>query len=495
MLQRMCGQRTAGHVTKDHSHALGSLDEPDGATYFAYNDADLVSHAHLAGGAHTYFYYDGLLRRYAMEHAGATTYFQWDSNGLNLLTERDAAGNVTAEYTHGHAPIPGIGTAQTARKLDNGTPHYQYPIKDHRGTVHKLLDENETVVGTYEYDAFGRPILTQEDATTQALGNRLRYQTNWLVLPGSKGRFSVSRTRTYDAQLGRFLQRDPLVQPTGARVYTAIGIPYCSDQTGTHHYAHELAPITLRPVSAVNPSREKGRRRGLSERLLISAHSSLIIREGVLYAYAFDSPICTVDPWGLTVANCCPDCYKTWVRNFRISDIHITKGGQSPSQAEATRAATEALSKGKKIIEFLQLLRAAAGHMANPNLTGSAAMAASGAEVAASEAQSAVEGWPPSPQFFEEVFGKIVASEHGYWLTLSITWDVCKQEPCTDDKSKKVWVWSGTHTELFPCTEWWDMKWQGGADGRYSTKQEAIAAILPCHQQAVARWNKTQDVH
>jgi len=196
-----------------------------GATYFAYNDADLVSHAHLPGGAHTYFYYDGLLRRYAMEHSGQTTYFGWDSNGLNLLTERDAAGNLTAEYTHGHSPIPGIGTAQTVRKLDNATPHYQYPIKDHRGTVHKLIDANQTIVATYEYDAFGRPIVTTEDATTQALGNRLRYQTNWLVLPGSNGRFSISRWRMYDAYLGAFTGRDP-------DTYAHVGPHEFSQRTG-----------------------------------------------------------------------------------------------------------------------------------------------------------------------------------------------------------------------------------------------------------------------
>jgi len=187
-----------------------SIAEADGTTYFTYNDANLVTSITYPDSTVNYFYYDGLMRRYAMEDSAGLTYFVWDKGGLNLLAEKDASGNVTAEYIHGYSPVTGIGSLVAAKKTVGETTYYQYPQYDHRGSVVGLTDKTGAVIASYEYNAFGEVISADESTEVQAAGNRFRYQSNWMTLGDSGDRFYISAARVYDAKLGRFLQRDPL---------------------------------------------------------------------------------------------------------------------------------------------------------------------------------------------------------------------------------------------------------------------------------------------
>jgi len=145
-----------------------------------------------------------------MEDSAGLTYFVWDKGGLNLLAEKDASGNVTAEYIHGYSPVTGIGSLVAAKKTVGETAYYQYPQYDHRGTVVGLTDKTGAVIASYEYNAFGEPLVAEESTDVQAAGNRFRYQSNWMTLKDSGDRFYLSAARVYDAKTGRFLQRDPL---------------------------------------------------------------------------------------------------------------------------------------------------------------------------------------------------------------------------------------------------------------------------------------------
>ena len=70
-----------------------------------YNGANLVTAIAYKSGVANYFYYDSQMQRYAIEDSAGLRYFTWDRNGMNLLCERDAEGNVTAEYAHGYSAI------------------------------------------------------------------------------------------------------------------------------------------------------------------------------------------------------------------------------------------------------------------------------------------------------------------------------------------------------------------------------------------------------
>ena len=135
-----------------------AIDESDGSTYFEYNHADLVISIKYKNGVENRFFYDAKLRRFAMEDSDGLAYFTWGCCGLKLLVERDSAGNVTSRYSHGYAPVNGVGTMTAARKDVGGDTYYQYPAYDHRGTVYKLTDENGAVVADYECNAWGQPL-------------------------------------------------------------------------------------------------------------------------------------------------------------------------------------------------------------------------------------------------------------------------------------------------------------------------------------------------
>ena len=156
---------------------------------------------------------------------------------MDLLAERDISGAVTAGYTHGHTPIDGIGSTVAAKKDVGGTTYYQYPVMDHRGTVVRLVDDTGAVTAYYEYDAWGVPL--RDDDTP--VGNRLRYQSNWIELRDSGGRLLLSPTRLYDAEVARFLSRDMMAASWGR---------YPSGRTdGSSEYAYAFSA----PTSLVDP--------------------------------------------------------------------------------------------------------------------------------------------------------------------------------------------------------------------------------------------------
>jgi RHS repeat-associated protein len=193
-----------------------------GTVYFTYNDVNLVTEIKYEDETMNYFYYDALMRRYAMEDSSGLRYFTWDSNGMNLLAERDSSGTVTAEYAHGYTPINGIGSLVAAKQNAYSANYYQYPVYDHRGTVVRLVDETGTTSAYYEYDAWGNPL----EATVSGgiSENRFRYQSNWIELKDSSDSLYLSPTRLYHPEIGRFLGRD-WPYGLGSTFYYAGGNP------------------------------------------------------------------------------------------------------------------------------------------------------------------------------------------------------------------------------------------------------------------------------
>ena len=140
----------------------------------------------------------------------------WD--GLKLLEERDAAGNLVARYSHGYTPIAGIGSVVEAQRVIGGATYYQYPVMDHRGTVYAVTDASQNTLLSYTLDAFGRQLSaiggSQPDAP-----NDLIYQSNWLTVKIGGKWWGLSPSRLYEFETGRFTQRDPL--PSLIKVVTA----------------------------------------------------------------------------------------------------------------------------------------------------------------------------------------------------------------------------------------------------------------------------------
>jgi YD repeat-containing protein len=208
----------------DANGALEKQIEGAETTYFEYGPQQMLTKVTPpAGQGEAWeFAYDGQLNRYWMNRGGTEAYYLWD--GLNLLEERDTAGNLLTRYTHGYSPIYGIGSCVEILKPASGsTPEKRYTLVfDHRGTAHVLLDQTGAEVGRRQYDAFG--VILSETGSWPV---DYAYQANWLtVMIGGKW-WGLSAARLYDFATGRFTQRDPLpslIKVAGSAKGNVLGI-------------------------------------------------------------------------------------------------------------------------------------------------------------------------------------------------------------------------------------------------------------------------------
>lgn len=135
--------------------------------------------------------YDGLSRRVAItESHGGTVLtsktFVWC--GADLCQERDNIGHtVTKQYF-------GLG------EQINGTNYYY--TKDHLGSVREMTDSAGVVHASYDYDAFGRQIKLSGN-----IDSDFGY-TGFYKEPAAN--LDLTWFRAYDANRGRWLNRDPL---------------------------------------------------------------------------------------------------------------------------------------------------------------------------------------------------------------------------------------------------------------------------------------------
>jgi RHS repeat-associated protein len=141
--------------------------------------------------------YDPFGKRLSKTVDGATKYYLYDNE--DIIAEYDAEGNLITSYVHGQGidePIAGFTPQGTV-------PEWYYTF-DGLGSVSELTDASQAVVESYKYDAFGKL------ETSPATANPYTY-TGREYDPESGLYFY--RARYYNAEVGRFLQRDSIFQP------------------------------------------------------------------------------------------------------------------------------------------------------------------------------------------------------------------------------------------------------------------------------------------
>ena len=259
----------------------------EGTQYFTYDSRDLVTSIRYRDGSAQYFAYDALMRMTSLVDTldGSTTYYTWDKNSLNLLQERDATAAVIADYSHGHVEIEGSGSPVAARKTASGATYYQYPGYNGHGDTMVLTNAAGEVVARYAYNAWGQ-LLAE---TASGAPNNHCWQTNWIRL--REGLYG-SMARVYDANLGRFLQRDPLL---AVQVRAATAVPPTREPQGLTAPQHLLRPVLgadpdLRPALALEHES--------SLRVTRVPQISLALA-GREYPYSGSSPLARLDPTGM----------------------------------------------------------------------------------------------------------------------------------------------------------------------------------------------------
>ena len=146
------------------------------------------------GTQRTEFSYDGLgqlasIRQLTNGTEASLRRFVWSDN--LICEELDASGTVVKRFFYQGA------------KLEAGTnAGLYYFTRDHLGSVRELTDQTGNVRARYSYDPFGRRTRTAGDLDAD-FGFAGMF---W----ASEASLSITHFRAYDAELGRWLSRNPL---------------------------------------------------------------------------------------------------------------------------------------------------------------------------------------------------------------------------------------------------------------------------------------------
>lgn len=106
-----------------------------------------------------------------------------------------------------------------------------YYQQDTLGSTMQLTDNNEDVIDTYEYDAWG--IILNRTGTME---NPFEWIGAWGYYKDKTSGLYYVRGRDYQASIGRWTSADPLLFVDGPNLYTAYFVPNQVDPTGTDRY-------------------------------------------------------------------------------------------------------------------------------------------------------------------------------------------------------------------------------------------------------------------
>jgi RHS repeat-associated protein len=167
---------------------------------YAYDAQNRLVSGSATDGTTFTFAYDAKNRCIARTINATTTLYIFD--GWNLIDERNAADTQQAKYIHG----PAIDE-MLVRTTPTGPAYYH---QDGLGSTTALTNATGTLLESYRYDVFGAP--TFLDATGTAVpssptSNRFQYTGREYLAELSLYDY---RNRAYSAEVGRFLQTDPI---------------------------------------------------------------------------------------------------------------------------------------------------------------------------------------------------------------------------------------------------------------------------------------------
>jgi len=184
---------TAGSATYTHD-ADGNRTGQTGsnAATFTYDYEDRLTA--VSGSINTQYGYDGLGNRLSRTKDGVQGHYILDAGAAlpNVIAETDAGGAVTAYYIHG------IGLCY--KLLPDGSI-YAYHF-DSRGSAIAMTDAAGQIANRYAYSPFGEVFSSSEETP-----NLFCFAGKYGIMEEGGG-LKFMRARYYDAETGRFLNKD-----------------------------------------------------------------------------------------------------------------------------------------------------------------------------------------------------------------------------------------------------------------------------------------------
>jgi RHS repeat-associated protein len=195
----------------------------DGLRYFAYDDENQLISVWVTNVWRSDFVYDGKFRR-RIRKESSWQYSAWvQTNGVHyiyngnyVIQERDVNNLPLLSYTR----TDGRMLARTDHSVLNSQPSsgnaHAYYHADGNGNITALINGLQIFVAKYEYDPFGS-VLSKcgplADANAYHLGSQEVHLNSGLLYFGR---------RFYDANLQRWVNRDPISEKGGANLYAYV---------------------------------------------------------------------------------------------------------------------------------------------------------------------------------------------------------------------------------------------------------------------------------
>jgi RHS repeat-associated protein len=217
-----------------------TISETNRAVTYGWDAADrLVKITH--GDSTTEFVYDGLGRRVA-EKLNGSIIKRWVWCDNELCEERTKVGSTVTRrfFTQG--------------EQINGTNYYF--TKDHLGSVRELTDNAGNLASRYDYDPYGRR--TKLSGSIDADFGFTGYYYH-----ASSGLY-LSLYRACDANLGRWLSRDPIesnsytyVNNNSINFVDRLGLSFLNPEKCYKEYTKELKELSDRAQDCLNRCKQK----------------------------------------------------------------------------------------------------------------------------------------------------------------------------------------------------------------------------------------------
>lgn len=157
--------------------------------------------------------YGPLGRRISKTYSTGTTKFFYD--GYQVIMETDDVGTATATYTYG------TGIDEVLSMTRGGSTYY-YQL-DGLGNIKDITNSSGAIVEKYKYDVYGQPFIFDGSDTPlseSAIGNSYMFTGRRF---DKESELYYYRARYYDAEIGRFMNVDPIGYAGGMNFYSYVG--------------------------------------------------------------------------------------------------------------------------------------------------------------------------------------------------------------------------------------------------------------------------------
>lgn len=195
---------TATYTYDNNGNTLTKTEGSNVTTYAWDFENRLVSVALPGSGGTVSFKYDPFGRRIQKASTAGTTNYAYD--GAGPTEEVDAAGSAVARYSVGPEIDEPLGMLRSG-----ATSYYE---GDGLGSVTSSTDGSGSLVASYIYDSFGKPV-----SSTGALVNPFRYTGRELDVETG---LYYYRARYYDPNIGRFVSEDATSFDGGIDFYAYV---------------------------------------------------------------------------------------------------------------------------------------------------------------------------------------------------------------------------------------------------------------------------------